>query len=238
MLDLLLQGRWFMIPLMGCSVVTLAVVLDRWLYLRSASKEIENLLPKINDLIEKEDIDGLEELCRKCSCLLTTVFSAGVKKYKQIMDEPNLDFVQNEINKMMEDASILNTSDLERRLPLLSTVGNVSPLFGFAGTVTGMISAFAEIAVTANPDAQTVAVGIQEALVTTATGLIIAIPAVIGYNYFTHWIEQINLETEETANNLVDMLVMSVVHKRTPKSPGSSPVQGVDNHEDAQAAKA
>lgn len=205
-----------MIPLMLCSVVGLAIIVDRWFYLRTATQEVDALLPQITDLAKQEAIDEIEDLCRRKGGRLALIFEAGVAKYKQIQDEPNLDFIQAEINKVMEDASMLNTAELERRLPLLSSVGNVAPLFGFAGTVTGMIHAFERIAATANPSAQTVAVGIQEALVTTATGLIIAIPAVLLYNYFTTRIDALGIRTEECANGVVDMLVMSLVKRRRP----------------------
>jgi len=214
MIELLRQGRWFMIPLMTCSVVTLAIIVDRWLYLRSAARKAQFLLEKLDDLIEAENIDGIEAFCRENQGLLSTIFLAGVRKFKQLSEEPNLDFIQSEINKMMEDASILNTTDLERRLPMLSTVGNVAPLFGFAGTVTGMIKTFNDIAASADPTAQTVATGIREALVTTASGLLIAIPAVLAYNYFTARIDAMSVRTEESANGLVDMLVMFAVKRR------------------------
>jgi len=214
MITLLLQGGMFMIPLVLCSVVALAIIADRWFYLRSAAKEVESVLPDLDALIEKEDIDGIEEFCAESKSLLTSVFLDGVRKYKQLEDEPNLDFVQAEINKVMGDASILNTVDLERRLPLLSSVGNVAPLFGFAGTVTGMIRTFDDIAASANPTAQTVGAGIREALVTTATGLVIAIPAVLLYNYFTAQIDALGVRMEESANGLVDMLVMTLVKRR------------------------
>lgn len=214
MWELLKQGSWFMVPLMTCSVVALAIIVDRWLYLRSASREADFVLGRIDEMVEREDIDGILTFCEEQGGLLAEIFRAGVRKFKQLQDEPNLDFIQAEINKMMEDASILNTTDLERRLPLLSSVGNVAPLFGFAGTVTGMIHAFKKIAATANPSAQTVASGIQEALVTTATGLLIAIPAVLFYNYFSSRIDALSVRTEETANGLVDMLVMSAVNRR------------------------
>ncbi|MBS3763645.1 MAG: MotA/TolQ/ExbB proton channel family protein [Planctomycetes bacterium] len=214
MIELLRQGRWFMIPLLTCSVVALAIIFDRWLYLRSATNEQDEVLGHVDDLVEKKDVDGLENYCESHPGLLSNIFLAGVRKFKQLRDEPNLDFVQSEINKMMEDASILNTTDLEQRLPLLSSVGNVAPLFGFAGTVTGMINAFQKIADTANPSAQHVASGIQEALVTTASGLLIAIPAVLFYNYFTSRIDSLSVRTEESANGLVDMLVMKAVQNR------------------------
>ena len=212
-----------MVPLMGCSIVGLAIIVDRWLYLRSAKQEANFVLNSIDEMVEEEDIPGVRRFCEEQPGLLSSIFLAGVRKFRQLEEEPNLDFIQSEINKMMEDASILNTADLEQRLPLLSSVGNVAPLFGFAGTVTGMIHAFQEIAATANPSAQTVASGIQEALVTTATGLLIAIPAVLFYNYFTAQIEALSVRTEETANGLVDMLVMSAVERHGKGNGGVAP---------------
>ena len=203
-----------MAPLMLCSIVGLAIIVERWLYLRNAWRESDSILFEIDRLSGESDIDGIEAYCDENPGLLSNIFAAGVRKYKQLRNEPNLDFVQHEITKMMEDASFINSTDLEKRLPVLASVGNVSPLFGFAGTVTGMITAFADIAATDNPSAQVVANGIKEALVTTAAGLLIAIPAVLFYNYFTNQIDALNARVEESANGVVDMLVMSLVSKR------------------------
>lgn len=202
-----------MVPLMLCSIAGLAVVIDRWFYLRRARQDAEQMLKRIDELTEQGDIEGIEKSCGENEALLANIFASGVRKFKQLQDEPNLDFIQAEINKTMEDASVVNTVDLERRLPLLSTIGNVAPLFGFAGTVTGMINAFESIALAANVDAQRVAVGIKEALVTTATGLVIAIPAVLAYNLFVHQIDVLNARIEESANGLLDSLVMRLVRR-------------------------
>jgi biopolymer transport protein ExbB len=214
MITLLLKGGMFIIPLLMCSVVGLAIIVDRWLYLRSAARESEFLLNRIDDLSRSEDMRGIESHCETHRGLLADIFRSGVRKFHQLESEPDLEFVQKEISKVMEDASVANTNDLERRLPMLGSVGNVAPLFGFAGTVTGMIRAFRDIAATANPNAQVVASGIEEALVTTAAGLLIAIPAVLFYNYFVNWIDALNARTEESANGLLDALVMVLVKRR------------------------
>jgi len=214
MYDLILQGKWFMAPLLLCSIVGLAIIVERWLYLRNAWRESDSMLVEIDQLAADSNVDGIEAYCNENHGLLSNIFSEGVRKYKQLRDEPNLDFIQHEITKVMEDASFINSTDLERRLPVLASVGNVSPLFGFAGTVTGMISAFAAIAEADNPSARVVASGIKEALVTTATGLLIAIPAVLFHNYFTNQIDALNARVEESANGVIDMLVMSLVSKR------------------------
>lgn len=214
MLDLLWDGGPFMVPLLFCSVVGLSVALDRWLYLREATRETDAVLGAVDARIEKGDVAGIAAYCANASGLLCAMFLGGIRKFEQLQDEPNLDFVQHEIAKKMEEASFINTTDLESRLPLLASVGNVAPLFGFAGTVTGMINAFSAIAATDNPSAQVVAGGIQEALITTAAGLVIAIPAVLFYNYFVARIDALNARTEESANGLIDMLVMAMVARR------------------------
>ena len=208
MVDYFYFGGPFMVPLAICSIMALAIVAERFFYLRSAMKEVDLALIQIDDLTAKGDVDGIQSFCEANKGLLAGIFLAGIRKFKQLESEPDIDFVQKEVARFMEDGSIQNTSDLEVRLPLLSTIGNVAPLFGFAGTVTGMMGAFEEIAQTANPTAATVANGIREALITTATGLVIAIPVVLVYSYFTSKIDEMNARTEDTANRLIDALVV------------------------------
>jgi len=211
MWDYIGQGGLFMVPLVACSVMALAIILDRVMYLQGAFKEANLVLNRVSDLAEQSDIDGIEAFCDKNQGLLSAIFLNGVRKFRQLQDNQDPEFVQAEVSKVMEEASIVNTADLENRLPLLSTIGNVAPLFGFAGTVTGMMNAFDDIAQSASPDAKVVANGIKEALVTTATGLLIAIPVVLVYSYLTSRIDSINTRTEETANAVVDLLVVSHV---------------------------
>ncbi|OPZ24744.1 MAG: Biopolymer transport protein ExbB [Lentisphaerae bacterium ADurb.BinA184] len=211
MITLILKGGMFMGPLLLCSIVGLAIVFDKWRYLIAARREADVLLARVDERVGRGDFDGVAAVCREHGGPLSEVFAAGVRKFQEIREEPNLDFVQQEVSKRMEDAGLANATDLERRLPLLGTIGNVAPLFGFAGTVTGMMRAFSRIAATANPNAQTVAAGIEEALITTAAGLMIAIPAVLAYNYFAQQIDVLNTRTEESATGLLDAIVMSCV---------------------------
>ncbi|MGD8240149.1 MAG: MotA/TolQ/ExbB proton channel family protein, partial [Armatimonadota bacterium] len=91
-------------------------------------------------------------------------------------------------------------------LPTLSTVANISPLLGFLGTVTGMIKAFAAVAAEGLGDPTTVAAGISEALITTATGLIIAIPCFAAYNYFVSRVNRFALQMEDASANVADLV--------------------------------
>jgi len=104
-------------------------------------------------------------------------------------------------------------SFLERGLVALATVANVAPLIGFLGTVSGMISAFAAIASAEQVSAKLVARGIQEALITTATGLIIAVPVTIAHSFFVASIDRFIIEMEEASAELVDELLDIDYHR-------------------------
>ena len=111
------------------------------------------------------------------------------------------------VKEAIETAGSIETSFLERGLVAIATVAQVAPLLGFLGTVSGMISAFASIAAAEQVSAKVVASGIEEALITTATGLIIAIPASIGHSFFVSQIDRFVLEMEEASAELVNELI-------------------------------
>ena len=106
----------------------------------------------------------------------------------------------------MEKASVYQISLLEKGLVVLATLATISPLIGFVGTVSGMIRSFSVIAESATRDPQGVARGISEALITTAAGLIIAIPIFVAYNFFVNWIGRFTIQMEDSAGTLLDSL--------------------------------
>jgi biopolymer transport protein ExbB len=111
------------------------------------------------------------------------------------------------VEKAIETSGAIEMSFLERGLVALATIANVAPLLGFLGTVSGMISAFAAIAAAEQVSAKLVAKGIQEALITTATGLIIAVPVTIAHSFFVSQIDRFIIEMEEASAELVDELL-------------------------------
>ena len=110
------------------------------------------------------------------------------------------------VEKAIATAGTIEMSFLERGLIWISSVTTIAPLMGFLGTVSGMINAFEAIAASEQVNAKLVASGISEALITTATGLIVAIPATIGYNYFVSAIDRFVIEMEETSAELIEEL--------------------------------
>jgi biopolymer transport protein ExbB len=115
---------------------------------------------------------------------------------------------RDEMEKSIQSAGTIEMSFLERGLVVLSSVATIGPLLGFLGTVSGMIHAFEAIAAAEQVNAKLVATGISEALITTATGLIIAIPAQAAYNFFIAQIDRFVIEMEEASSEMIDSLIM------------------------------
>lgn len=214
MIDFLLTGKWFMIPLVLCAILTVAVYIERFLVLREVQAYVGPFLDKFNELISEGKLQEAKQLCEDSPHPVSRMLSAGLTRYEEVQQEKSVAFIHDQIDGAVSDAGVHAMSLLERRLSLLANVSNLGPLFGFAGTVTGMIGAFGAIAASANVDVSKVAGGISEALNTTATGLVIGIAATIGYNYYTGKIEGFIERLEETSNRMLARIVKDIIRRR------------------------
>ena len=134
-------------------------------------------------------------ICEEYGGPIANIMKAGLLKYGR---------PQEEIERTIEAASAHELSRLERGLSVLATVSNIAPLLGFLGTVSGMINSFDALARAGLSNPGLVAKGISEALITTATGLAVAIPMLVAYNYFTSRVSKFVLEMETSANVLLE----------------------------------
>ncbi len=210
MLETIIQGSWMMVPLMICSVLALAAIIDRWWAFRTnAGVDARALRSKVLDLLGEGEIDEAAKLCASTPGPVSAVILAGLQAYsrlKAIGGKPEI--IRTVTEKAMEDYSLHAMSAVEKRLNILSTVGNAAPLLGMTGTVTGMIRSFAIMSSMEGLQAGAVAGGIAEALVTTAAGLLIAIGAVIPYHIFMSMANNVELEIEETSTELLDFVTI------------------------------
>lgn len=210
MLEKIVQGSWMMIPLMTCSVLALAAILDRWWAFRANSKvDHRALRSDVLMFLEEGEIEEAADLCASTPGPVSAVILAGLQSYdklKSIGAKPEV--TRTVAEKAMEDYSRHAMAAVEKRLNILSTVGNAAPLFGMTGTVTGMIRSFDIMAKMAGLQAGAVAGGIAEALITTAAGLLIALFAVIPYHIFTAMANRIELEVEESSTELLDFITI------------------------------
>ena len=210
MMNYLMDGGWMMLPLLICSIVMVAAIIDRSRAFRAAAKlNPEELRTKVVALVTDGDITGVVEACRGSEGPVAAVLLAGLEKFVRMYQKGTKSEAEIEagVTKAMEDYAPKSMAGLEKRLGLLVLIASISPLVGMCGTVTGMINSFAVMAEAAGLDAGAVAGGISEALITTAAGLIIAIPGVVAYNMYQKRVEDWNLQLEASIGELVQALV-------------------------------
>jgi biopolymer transport protein ExbB len=193
-----LQGGVFMWPLLLASIIGLAVIFERFWTLWRARINTTKLMSQVIGALKAEGIQGGIEVCQRTRGPIAAILHAGLMRAPKGPEA---------VEKAIESAGTIEMSFLQRGLIVLASIANVAPLMGFLGTVSGMIHAFEAIAAAEQVSAKLVATGISEALITTATGLMVAIPVQLANNFFISRIDRFVLEMEEASIELVDTLV-------------------------------
>ena len=199
LLDLFNKGGPMMWPLLAAAVLGLTFIIERaWVLYRSKIR-VDEFLTKVRAaLLKKRSVKEAVTVCESYRGPIAAIMKAGLLKYGA-SDE--------EIEKNIEIAATHELARLERGLAVLASVSNVAPLLGFLGTVTGMINAFDALSKTTQVDPTVVAGGISEALITTASGLAIAVPTLVFYNWFSAMIARFVLEMETASNLLLETFI-------------------------------
>ncbi len=193
-----MDGGWMMIPLLVCSIAMLAVIIDRCRAFRVAARlDPEALRAEVRALVEAGRIDEAAASCERSDGPVAAVILRGLQRLRamQAKGKPQPE-IEAGVAKAMEEYAPKALGGLEKRLGTMVLIASISPLIGMTGTVTGMINSFSVMAEAAGLDPGAVAGGISEALITTAAGLIIAIPGVVAYNMFQKKVEEWNVQLE------------------------------------------
>jgi len=216
MLKTIINGGWCMVPLMICSVLCFAVILERWISLKAARIDTKAFMQRIWELVVAGKDEEAILLTESTPGPVAAILNAGLRKMeflRSIGRSP--EEVEAGAIKAMQDQGVNAVAELERYLVILASIGTLAPLFGFLGTVTGMIHAFDKIAAMGGIQPEAVASGIAEALITTAAGLIIATPAYLAYNAYTQKVQGFVLEIEESSAKLMEAVAAASVQQRT-----------------------
>lgn len=188
-------------PLALCSVLGLAVILAKAVTLYLARIRADEFLGEVSGLVERGRVEEAVSRCEETRGPVAAIMLTGLLRWDEGRER---------VERAIEAVGNLEMSFLERGLVALATIAHVAPLMGFLGTVAGMILAFGEIAELGEVDAAAVAGGIKVALITTATGLSIAIPINLAHNYFVTRIDRFIVDMEKAAmrvGELVDRLM-------------------------------
>jgi biopolymer transport protein ExbB len=204
MLTYILDGGPIMWPLLFLSILSFAIIIDRIRAFRAAGAGFQDLRREVNQDLLDAKLDAAIERVEASDGPVAACLLVGLQRYRKMQNRGRMpEEIEMAVSKTMEDYAPKAISGLEKRLNLLVLIASVSPLLGMTGTVTGMIRSFAQMAQDAGLDPGAVSGGISEALITTAAGLIIAIPAVVAYNLFSRRVEEFNIAIEECVTDLV-----------------------------------
>jgi len=191
------DGGWVMWPLGACAVLGLIIIAWKLIDLSGKSIRTRKFLTEVDELIAQRKINEALALARDSNTPAGRILAAGLERHDEGSER---------VMKAIENVGMIEMAGLESGLVWLATVSNVAPLLGFFGTVIGMIAAFAAIEAAGEVEATIVAAGIKIALITTAAGLVIAIPINIAHNYFITRVDRLVLDMEESAQKMVDAL--------------------------------
>ncbi len=198
----------FIVPvLMGMLLMVIVFSFERFFVISKATGKgnVDSFVKAIQGFLSSGNIDAAMAECDKQEGSVANVIKSGLKKYKEMEVEPNMDTEQKclAIQKDIEEATALEMPMLEQNLTVIATLVSVGTLMGLLGTVTGMIKAFAALSSAGSPDQATLANGISEALINTATGISTSALAIIMYNLFTSKIDKLTYAIDEAGFSIV-----------------------------------
>jgi biopolymer transport protein ExbB len=200
LLNMFYDGGAFMYALVLCSLFALGVIIAKAYTLYTANRRSQEVLEQFEQLATEARVDEAIDLAERTPGPVAAIVHAGLKRVRE-RSQSSAD-----IEQALKTTGVIELGFLERGLPVLATVSNVAPLLGFLGTVAGMISAFGSIAEAGQVEASLVAGGIKVALITTATGLLIAVPVNIAYNFFVSRVDKLIREMEEGSAAVLNLI--------------------------------
>jgi len=208
MVEMVKNAGPLVIALFFLSILTISFVVERFWVLGIARGKLghQKFLAQMKSALERKDISALETLCKQNKGSDSRVVHGLIETYQEHKGEPLFE-LKERLTDRAGELSAIEGSLLERNLIAMATIGSIATMMGLLGTVVGMIRSFAALSMgetSAGPASQQLAQGIAEALVNTASGLFVAITAIIFYNYFLNRIDMYNFNMEEASKGFME----------------------------------
>lgn len=195
-------SNWNIILLVigGCSLISFTIFIERLMHLRKSEIDTNTLIIRLRKAIKQGSIVEAIGLCESAGGTIANIIKAGLLKHNRSKEQ---------IESAMEISGLIEIAHLEKNAKVLSIIAHIAPLIGLLGTVLGFIQAFSEMRMSGLVDISATRIGeaMEYALVTTAAGLVVAIPSVLAYNYIVSRVEGFVLEIQTTSSEIVDLLV-------------------------------
>jgi len=197
MLELFSKGGFAMYPLLLLSVITVAIAIERVIYLRRVKMDAGEFMGVVDEFLSRNALDDAYRHCESTTGPLSNIIKSGLKNQRR---------GRSEVVRAIEDAGALEIAQLEKGILVLTSVSKIAPLIGLFGTVTGMIRSFQAMGAAGGDNPRLVAAGIAEALVATAAGLVVAIPAYFLSFYFMNRVGKFVLDMQKSSIQFLDGL--------------------------------
>jgi biopolymer transport protein ExbB/TolQ len=204
-------ARGVVIILACMSIYSIGLMIERWLTFNAAKKQSLRFATQATQLLKQNKLREVIQASKTYKkSHLAKVVSAGLYEFTYETENPGVpagfDVIE-AAKRAIDRSAAMTYAELKRGLGGLASIGSTAPFIGLFGTVVGIINAFRSMSISGGGGLSTVSGGIAEALVTTAFGLLVAIPAVIMYNYFMNRIERFNVEMSNSSNELIDYFI-------------------------------
>jgi len=197
MFEFFLKGGPLMWPILLCSIISITIILERFYTLYQARTRVPNIFSRVRSLLKDGKADQALKLCENTPGPIAHILAIGIHIRSRSLEEKE---------KLIVRAGSKVIRQVDRNLRSLAIIGNITPLLGLLGTVTGMIRAFMKIQeLGGRVDASVLAGGIWEALITTAAGLSVAIPTLVAYHYFEGRVDNISSQMKDAATELLEI---------------------------------
>lgn len=183
-----------------CSLISFTIFIERFLHLRKSEIDTNSFVIALRKIINEGNIVEAIQVCENTGGTISNIVKAGLLKHNRNKEQ---------IESAMEMSGLIEIAHLEKNAKILSIIAHIAPLIGLLGTVLGFIQAFSEMRMSGLVDISATRIGeaMEYALVTTAAGLVVAIPSILAYNYIVSRIEGFVLEIQTTSSEIVDLLV-------------------------------
>ncbi|WP_217607162.1 MotA/TolQ/ExbB proton channel family protein [Chitinophaga sp. GbtcB8] len=197
LLDLLMKGGVLMIPLGILSLIAVFVFVERYITISKAGKLENNFMPMIRDHITSGNMQAARSISKNTASPIARMIDKGIQRIGKPIES---------IEKSMENVGKLEIYKMEKNLVILAIISGIAPMFGFLGTIAGMIQTFFNISITSDITLGTIAGGIYVKMITSATGLIIGIVAYICYSFLNAQIDKVINKMEASSAEFIDIL--------------------------------
>lgn len=195
--DIISKGGVIMIPLAILLLMSLYVMIERLLLISKASKKNVTLLANIKEMVNKGSLDNARQLCKTVNTPESLMLEQGISRIGQPMQE---------IREAMDKAGAAQLSALEKNMSILNITGRIAPMFGFIGTIIGVIKIFYDISVAKTVEIEVISSGLYQKMITSCGGLVVGVIAFVGYHWLNARIDKLAHRMEESQIAFLDIL--------------------------------